>query len=579
MIHRNVQDNSCWVGLLNALKGYKMNIEYDELVDVLSEEKTQEFHYENIEFKRSWDQEYGKKISAIGNRKLEGEYFEIIGIEDNGKISGFDEKWAKKTEKTISDHLNQYLAPSLTCLGVVVQEINNKYVIIIRCKNPGAVIRWNSKAYRANGTSLLILEPYEEIEISMHLPGLEDHSAQKHESLLANSLIIDAYNRAKEIRPELSHLNAKVQDDPLEYLNYLKINNTNSSYILFGNCRYRFIVYGSDNTVKQNIEIAGLYNLLKKDNYFNLVATINQTYGYKSITLAEKAVAEGFANAVMHAAYFENDGELMVEIYKDRIAISNLCYPESIAFANKWYSKSHKTYNRILGEYLRSLRHVDELGLGKYVIYRESLVRGNPPPDIIIENAGRLKRWKLRIFYLNQNSKQIDVLKKLKAQYKDESKAIMALSLVLWKDKKVEEIRNYIDDEYISIFAELIDDIKGPVFYYRDTDSLILNRWVDVLLNHGQESKAFTVHEKNFFYSFCYKMSKKYDAYIITPKDIRTFTHLGNSRSEQSQCSALFSEWEAEGKVVRVKKGIYKFVRNEELENQTENIVSALSKS
>jgi predicted HTH transcriptional regulator len=554
----------------------KMNITFDELLERLPDENIGEFKYENIEFKRNWDQEYGKKISAIGNRNFDSEYFIIIGIEDNGKLSGFDEKWAKTTEEKVSNHLNQYLSPSLTCLGISSEQIKTSYLLVIRCINPGTVIRWNSKAFRANGTTLTQLEPHEELEISMQLPGLEDFSKQKHQTILNEKLVLQSYNRLKEKRDSYSEYNEQINQEPSKLLDLLKINQTKTAYILYGTCSFRFIVYSLLGEVLQNDIIEGLYTALSKDFFLMIKRTINRTYSYTDISLSEKAFNEGIANAIMHAAYFENNGEIMIEIFPDRITIGNLCYPESIAFANKWFSKSHKTYNLLLGEYLRTLKHVDELGLGKNVIFKECLLRGNKQPEIIIENAMRLKRWKLKLYFRSDNSNQTEIYRALKNQYKDESKAVMGLSLVLWSSKKVNEIRQYIDDEFVSIFAELIDDIHGPVFFYQEEDRLILSRWVNIILDHGQATKALSPSEKAQLYSLCYRISSKYDGFIITPKNIRELGRLGDSRSAQTQSSHILSEWEEQGKVVKVSRGIYRFHGNADLDNQKEVINSAL---
>jgi predicted HTH transcriptional regulator len=553
-----------------------MNIELSDLIDALYEEKTKEFNYENIEFKRAWDQEYGKKISAIGNRNFISEYFIVIGVEDDGSLSGHDEIWAKNTEEKISNHLNQYLSPSLACLSILTENVRNNYIIIIRCKNPGSIIKWNSKAYRASGTTLIVLEPHEELEISMKLPGLDDYSSMPHVATLDNELILESYYKMKENRDNYNSNEEEILKNSIVYLDYLKINNTNTSYILYGECRYRLVVYGYDGVVEVNEEIKGLYNLLKRGNFPSLIQLITKTYRYSNITLSEKAYREGLANAIMHAAYFENNGEIILEIYSDKIVISNLCYPESIAFANKWFSKSHRTYNRLMGEYLRLLKHVDELGLGKNVIFKECLIHGNPPPEIIIENAGRLKRWKLKIYYLNKNSTHKEIYKRLKAQYYEENKAIMALSLVLWRNKKVQDIRKYIDDEYVNVFVQIIDDLNGPVYYYEKNDSLILNRWVEIILFHGQDSKAFTPSEKLALYSFTYKMCSRFDQYLLTPIKLRELAHMGNSRSEQTQSSKLLAEWESEKKITRKSKGIYELVYNDKIENQSEAIKAAL---
>ena len=62
-----------------------------------------------------------------------------VGINDSGEICNNNESWAKTTEETISQHINQYLDPQQACQSISCHKLNNKWFIIIQFKNPGAV--------------------------------------------------------------------------------------------------------------------------------------------------------------------------------------------------------------------------------------------------------------------------------------------------------------------------------------------------------------------------------------------------------------------------------------------------------
>lgn len=245
-----------------------------------------------------------------------------------------------------------------------------------------------------------------------------------------------------------------------------------------------------------------------------------------------RAVKDGIANAVAHAAYHENSGEILAELYPDRMVISNLCLPESGYFANKWFLRSHKTFNMLLMESLRVCGAVDELGRGKSLIYSESLRKGNLPPEVIIEKAGRFNRWRLFIFFKSLEVEHIMMLQRLMSLYKDEHKGQIANAPVLWRNKKVAEIRGYIDGESFPLFSEILGDFNGPVFYYEKDDSLVLRRWARLIIERGVSSKVFTIAEEESLLRFSYDICTKYRSSVLTSVEFRELAHMGNSPSE-----------------------------------------------
>ena len=74
----------------------------------------------NVELKRSWDQDNGKKISAFANRPTKDPQWLAIGVCDDGTLAGHDENWVKKTEETISQHINRYQKHPTSCAEKVL---------------------------------------------------------------------------------------------------------------------------------------------------------------------------------------------------------------------------------------------------------------------------------------------------------------------------------------------------------------------------------------------------------------------------------------------------------------------------
>jgi len=215
-------------------------------------------------------------------------------------------------------------------------------------------------------------------------------------------------------------------------------------------------------------------------------------------------------------------------------------------------------------EVLRIAKHVDELGRGKYLIYSDSVKGGKLPPEVVIESAGRFDRWKLVLHGTILDDKNRKAFEAIKERYGDTEKSQIAFSMVLWRQKSVEEITQYIDGESRSKFVEIVQDYRGPIYYFKEENRFILNRWIKIIVEEGRSSKTLTATEEKRLFDLAYSLGVKYDEGYITSKRLRELGELGNSTSANTQSSTLLAKWKAEGKVTSDKKrGVYKFVRNE----------------
>jgi hypothetical protein len=129
----------------------------------------------------------------------------------------------------------------------------------------------------------------------------------------------------------------------------------------------------------------------------------------------------------------------------------------------------------------------------------------------------------------------------------------------------VKEIRKYIDDEIAPLFAEVLGDAFGPIFYYEKEDRIIPQRWVSILLEEGKDSKSFTEPEEERLFELCYKCKvTDYSKGIITPREVRKYADMGDTKSEIVLTSNLLKKWVREKKVERVRKGTYRIIKRRE---------------
>jgi predicted HTH transcriptional regulator len=552
-----------------------MILEREELIQRLQDGRLTEVSAPNVELKRSWDQEDAKKISAFSNRPFGAPHWMCVGVSDNGMLAGHSEAWAKKTEETVSQHINRYLDPQIACMGVTCHEIHGQWFIVVKYANPGSVVYWNNSAYKAAGTTIELMTPEEVMQLTVALPGLTDFSAQ------ATSGGYDqpkAYEFAKAVadRRRGTTLESVAHMPSDDALRRVGINNTNTQRILFGDVPYRVVKYDRHGTPVTNETCTGLYGLLRPAFLGEVQSWSKAQLGLTVDPYPLKALKEGFANAVAHAAYFDSDGDVILELFPEKLCISNLCLRDSQFFANKWFSRSHKTVNRVLMEALRLAGFVDELGRGKNLIFAESLRNGMRPPEVVFEKGGRHDRWRLYLYGGAQNRAQLRVFQRLKEMYGDEHKALIANALVLWRGHTVSSIQQYIDGESSRTFAEVLADLHGPIFYYQKNDQIVLRRWVRVLLGEGKDSKQLSAAEEEDLLEFASKMQVEYHHGYITPKQLRDYAGMGDTPSEVVLSSQILKRWTQQRKI---KKGLYQFAKKEPAVDVNELVKLFLTKS
>jgi predicted HTH transcriptional regulator len=524
----------------------------DDVIKAIQSNQLQEYLHANLEIKEDWAHKHGDKISGLANKIDQIVCFMVVGVADNGQLVGQSARWAKKTEEVISQHINSYLDPVQACNAISCHDVGGSWIIIMTIRNPGEVTYWAEESYHAAGTTIEVMKPHQILKLRIQLPGLTDYTKQYYKCPYDLHLIKAFKDQVAAKRHPLEIVGEKDVDE-MQTLRNLGMHERQSSRILFGNCPFRTIHYDKDGEPISNTKTNGLYRILQPE-------FIQRLASYDGCHYSERALKEGFANAVAHAAYFEGDGEIMLEIHTDRIVISNLCIRESTYFANRWFSRSHKTINGLLMEVLRVAGSVDELGRGKHLIFSQSIELGQPAPEVIIEKAGKYERWKLIIYGANPQPTMLRLLERAREIYKDERKALIALALVLWRDKPVKEIRNYVDGDFARQFAEVLSGIEGPIFYYEKEDRITLRRWAEVLIGEGKDSKDLSPGEEERLQQRAYDLQNNYNNGIITPKDLRKLCPMGNTKSEQVLSSSILKRWHANGIVERLGHGKYKFV-------------------
>ena len=533
------------------------------LLEKLSSQKLTE--NENLEFKSQWRQDYGKSISAIGNEE-EGGWL-IVGIDDKGFLLGKNSGWIKKQETDIENHISRYLKPNSTVQSISVEVLNKKKFILIEIINPKATVSWNGKFYKRVGTRTEEMTPGEKQELELKRPGL-DFSSFDYKRKINSSLVLDFAKFLKNENGNWMKLSAG------NVLSKLNIEDKNVSGILFGDFSFRVAHYNQESELTNQDEKEGLYSLLKED-FIQHIQSWTRTKGISlipgSLSVTEEepypdsVLREILVNAVAHSAFEKQEREITVELYRNRIKVSNHCSAKSTDFINKKFSQVHFSYNPFLMKILRKAKFSDELGTGKNKIFKYMIESGRREPlfeyQKISDDYGI---WSATIYNEQPNKNFLRLLKRFKKLYKSNTdKYKISAALVLWRDKTLEEIFGYTDEYHQKLIYEILSDSGSPFlltteYSQKNKDKpvakILLKRWVKVQLE-GQESKVFSKAEENKFkeilQNYAYKENRKG---YITNQEARQLFGLSNSQSEIVQLSKVFQQWEKDGFIEKGEK-------------------------
>ncbi len=538
-----------------------------KLLSRMKASRLHEIDYPYLELKSTWNQKYGKDISAIANHEsLQGGWL-VIGIDDKGNLLHHHKKWAKKTEEEISQQINQFLSPYQAVESVIVKKIQSSYCIFLDIQNPGDVTEWRGEAYRRSGTSSTQMKSDERIALAMKLPG-EDFSNQPWNGPI-DTLLISSFAQKmamadpSEFPEDLSTLSSS------DILARLGLKDKMVAGILFGNFPVRIARYDSNDDIIENTEKKGVYHILTDDFIAQIqtwtkkqgtilkghTASVTEEYPYPP-----KIIREILANAVAHALYQREQGAIIVDISPDHLTVRNNASLEAKVFAKQWFAKNTYVKNKLLMTILRAARITDELGTGKNRIFRLSIESGRREPTIDFSEHRYFGKWKITIYNNHKNKNLKSLMDQFYQYFPTEHHARIAMALVRLtvQGHKWSSILEHLDDYYADIALEVIQHQNAPIIII--DNEIFLRRWVGVALT-GQASQSFTPAEekqiKDALRAFAFQHSTKG---FITTSEARELIGLGDSHSEATQLSNLFRKWRDKKIVKYIKRGHWQFI-------------------
>jgi predicted HTH transcriptional regulator len=549
----------------------------EDLIQKLEQGAT-EPHFIGVELKQSWQLRHREDISAIANEPTIARGWMVIGLDDQGKPrQNADVSWLKKTEETVSSHIRENLSPSWAVKSIVGHKVKGAECLFVEIASPGEVVRWQDKAYKLIGTTSSEMKPHETLELSWKLPGA-DFSKAKYDNKYTPSLVLQFAQKVVEATGDEFNLDIEKMSSE-QILQRLNILGVNSAGILFGDFKYRIVHFNLDGDIFDQSEKNGLYHILS-DQFIEEVQSWTRKEGTairgsstsapEELPYPIKALREILANAVAHALYQKNQGDIVIELHPNRITARNNCNLEAKAFVNKWFSRIHKTTNKHLMNLMRVPRITDEQGSGKIRIFRHMLESGKREPVIEFIEYGDYGRWSISLYNDEADQALINLYARIKENFSTPDECRMAQALLLWRKKKVSEIQSYLDENYRIIAENVMQSRYSPVL--KIGDRLFTKRWASIALE-GQITKQLTEAEKASLRHVLNTVSYMNNQEgFISAEDARQFIGLSNTKAEATQLARLFSEWKGKGIVKFIKKGQWQFVNKpEDKENGDQN--------
>ena len=521
-----------------------------------------EAELEGVDYKSSWQQHHGKDLSAIGNHEKIATGWIVVGVDDDGRLLGKDKSWLKKVESDVSAHIRQYLEPSWAVKRQFGEEINGSCCLFIEIENPQDVVKWNGKAYKLVGTASEEMRQHEILALSLRLPGT-DFSKAKYNGKYDSSLITEF---AEQVTSNSDDFQMDVSSTPPnEILSKLNIIGTNTAGILFGAFPFRIVHFNEDGDILDQRTKQGLFHILSED-FIEEIQSRSRTKGTSvkgsRIAAAEeepyplKALREIFANAVAHALYQRDSGDIVVETHPNRITVSNNCTLEAKAFVDKWFSRIHKPMNKHLMNTLRVPKITDEQGSGKMRVFRLMLEDGKREPIVEFHSLGGYGKWSITLFNEEKNKELKLISEELSSHFADRDQRRIATALLLWRNKKWTEIEHYLDEHFQYVAEEVLKNKSCPVSRWED--QLYTKRWAQTRLT-GKVTKQFTEGEKNMLLRLLKSITEANNGHISS-EEARKYIGLSDSRSESTQLARLFAEWRDQGHMEQLKKGQWRFI-------------------
>jgi len=341
----------------------------------------------NTEFKQSVNSDLSRELVAFANASG-GRIF--IGVADDGKVPG-----VTITNKLKSDI--QSIATSCDPAVVITQEeVDGKVIAIIIPEGQDKPYRSTGGFYIRTGPSSIKMSR-DQIVGFIKSEGKVKFDELRNEDVNypaeRNDLMVKHYMGISGINTSLTPDELLINLGVLYTEEKLTVNNTGVLFFIRNPRKYipnnaiHCVLYKGnkkvniidkktfDDDIITNIEET--ISFLKR--HLNLAFNITESRRMEQLEIPEVVLREAVVNAVTHRDYFEKGADVMIEIFDNRVEISN---PGGLAKGLKEEDFGKKTLarNPLIASLLSRARYIEKLGTGVPRIREKMKEKGLPEP-------------------------------------------------------------------------------------------------------------------------------------------------------------------------------------------------------
>jgi ATP-dependent DNA helicase RecG len=343
-----------------------MKMDKEELKFILQEREGLK-----IEFKESFDKSIAKEIVAFANADG-GRIF--LGVTDDGKIKGI--KITNKLKSQIHD-LARNCDPQIK---IDLEEFENILTINVyegedkpyKCKD-GFFLRIGPNSQKLKRDEIIEFSISEgKIRFDEQIKNNFNFPADFDENKLNKYLELAKITKNISKEQILINLGVAVKENEKTKLN-------NAGVLFFAKVPEKFFLMSK--VICVNYQTNEKVNILDKKIFDNGIIEniqeavnyvqkhINVEYEIKKLERKEipqypqEAIRECIVNAIMHRDYFDKSGDILVEVFKNKIMVSN---PGGLV---KWmkpeeFGTTSRTRNSLVANLLAKTSYVEKLGTG-----------------------------------------------------------------------------------------------------------------------------------------------------------------------------------------------------------------------
>jgi ATP-dependent DNA helicase RecG len=345
-----------------------------------------------IEFKRSINSDLAKEMVAFANSSG-GRIF--IGIEDDCKLTGADiTNEARSKVKGVARDCD----PSIN----IELEVVDKVLVIYVAEGQNKPYRCTNGFYVRNGLNSEKLSTHEIAEF------FKEHGRINFDEMLCNSIVLPQGFDEFAIKNFMGHLNLSSPIDPSQLLINLgvvkegsQIIPNNAGVLFFAQEPTKYlpqsavtcVAYRGSSKVdildKKTFEkdlisnIDEIIGFLKR--HLNLAFEIKATQREERLEIPEVVLREAVVNAVAHRDYLEKGATVMVEVFNNRVEVSNPGgLPKGLSKDN--FGTRTLARNPLIASILNRIRYIEKLGTGVQRMRSIMDYVGLPEPEFIFNS-------------------------------------------------------------------------------------------------------------------------------------------------------------------------------------------------